>query len=92
MGTLFPCDEVYSSKWLSTESAIFEFRLNSNMYFPFDGHVMLSNLVEMHSGNTYFRWISMNFSIIYLIFDSSKNIFKWKCELDMFYSKMTKTH
>ena len=30
-------------------------------YFPFDGHVILSYLVEMLSGNTYFRWISMFF-------------------------------
>ena len=57
MGTLFPCDGVYSSKWLSTEIAILEFQLNSNMFdiFSFDGHVILSNLVEMLSGNTYFR-------------------------------------
>ena len=45
-------------------------------YFPFDGQVMLSNIVKMHSGNTYFRWILMNFSIIYLIFESNKNTFK----------------
>ena len=53
---------------------------------------MLSNIVEMHSGNTYFRWISMNFSIIYLILESNKNTFKWKCELDMFDSKMAKSN
>ena len=45
------------TKWLSTEIAILEFQLNSNMFniFSFDGHVILSNLVEMHGGNTYFR-------------------------------------
>ena len=32
VGTLFTCDGVYSSKWLSTEIAILEFRLNSNMF------------------------------------------------------------
>ena len=29
------------------------------LIFPFDGHLFLSNLVEMLSGYTYFRWISM---------------------------------
>ena len=32
VGTLFPCDGVYSSKWLSTEIAILDFQLNSNMF------------------------------------------------------------
>ena len=31
VGTLFSCNRVHSSKWLSTESAIFWCRLNSNM-------------------------------------------------------------
>ena len=32
-----------------------------------DGHVFLSKIVEMHSGYTYFRWISM-ISIPFTVF------------------------
>ena len=42
VGTLFPCDVVYSSKWLSTEIAILGFRLNSNMFNIFLTMGMLS--------------------------------------------------
>ena len=37
-------------------------------YFLCNGHVFLLKLVEMLSGSTYFRCISMNFLIICLIF------------------------
>ena len=78
------CGYTFSLRW----SVFIEMAIDGNCYFgvlnkfkhvkyfPFDGHVMLSNIVEMRNGNTYFRWISMNFSIIYLIFESNKNIFK----------------
>ena len=41
-----------------------------HVYFPCDGNLFLLKLVEMLSGNTYFRCIGIYFSTIYLIFYS----------------------
>ena len=40
-------------------------------YFPCDGQVFLLKLVEMPSGYTYFRWISMDFRS-FILFSSLK--------------------
>ena len=54
------------------ESVVWGFQLNSNMFnisFTMD---MLSSLVKMHSGNTYFRWISMIFLLFTLFFSLTR--------------------
>ena len=50
-------------------------------YFPCDGQVFLLKLVEMLSGNTYFRWISMNCWPFALFFSLKVNFRRWKCSL-----------
>ena len=71
MGTLiFFCDRGHSSKLVSTKMVFFlvSTKLKHVEYFLFDWHVFLLKLVEMPSGNTYFRWILMIFPLFPLSF------------------------
>ena len=76
VGTLLCCNRCHSSKWLSMEKVFLWFQLNSNMSNISFAMGMFSYRIKSHSGNTYFRWISMIFRP-FTLFSSLKVHFRW---------------